>query len=228
VNGWQTISPRRDVNMSIKDMDDLILDLLSLRTLFLLLQDSTAIDNCKLLVSIAEALLVECWDFENLHMNRSEAVSRHLEHAVERRLRHVQVGIREKFQTAGEDPSVLRAVGDHAHAEMSEIQGRIDAIVSKNKDRFRYRTSERISALVKGNDRFIKWLEREERVNRALKDFVRDVDEEDEYIPDELNVDETRLLELLRDPYDRLDAATRISLESRGVDLTGVNYSVDD
>lgn len=93
MNGWQTISPRRDVNMSIKDMDDLILDLLSLRTLFLLLQDSTAIDNCKLLVSIAEALLVECWDFENLHMNRSEAVSRHLEHAVERRLRHVQVGI---------------------------------------------------------------------------------------------------------------------------------------
>lgn len=228
MDGWQTISPRRDVDMSIKDMDDLILDLLSLRTLFILLQDSDAIENCKRLVAIAEALLVECWSFDNLHMNRSEAISRHLEHAVERRLRHVQVGIREKFQTAGEDPEVLRAVGDDARAEMSEIHGRIDTIVSNNKERFRYGTSERISALVNGDDRFIEWLEREERTNRTLRDFVRDVDEEDEYTPDELNADETRLLGLLRDPYDRLDAETRISLESRGVDLTGVKYRDDD
>lgn len=228
MDGWQTISPRQDIDMTVKDMDDLILDLLSLRTLFLLLQNSDAIENCKRLVAIAEALLVECWSFDNLHMNRSEAISRHLEHAVERRLRYLQVGIREKFQSFGEDPEMLRAVGDDARAEMSEIHRRIDAIVSNNRDRFRYGTNERISALVNGDDRFIEWLEREERTNRALRHLVRDVDEEDEYTPGELNVDETRLLELLRDPYDRLDAETRISLESRGVDLTGVNYSDSD
>lgn len=224
MSDWQTLSPRQDINMSVADMDKLILDLLSLRTLFLLLHDSEAIENCKLLVAIAEALLIECWDFDNLQMNRSEAISRHLEHAVKRRLGEVQSHIRAKVEDAGENSQVLRAIENDAHTEMSEIQGRLDTIVGRNKDRFRYGTIERIRALVRGDDQLINWLERDERINRTLRQLIHDLDEDDEGYPEELNANERRLLGLLRDPYDHLDAETRRHLEARGVDLTGVKY----
>ena len=88
----------------------------------------------------------------------------------------------------------------------------------------------RVTVILEGDEYLIAEMERSERSKRSIESVTDDLDHDDEAetINDELNVDDRRLLQLLQDPYERLDVETRIKLENRGVDLTGVNYDVDN
>ena len=205
MNDWQRIRPRADINMSVPELDQLILDLYGVRTAFLLLRDESKIDHCKILLDVAESVLIECWDFSNLQMNRSEAVARHLDHAVKRKLSQAQAIIRQRFEETSDQPDALRRISEDAAHELIDIEARIRTLIKRNARRFRYDTMTRVTAILEGDEYLIAEMERSERSKRSIESVTDDLDHDDEAetINDELNVDDRRLLQLLQDPYER-------------------------
>ncbi len=216
--------------MTVQELDQLILDILEVRTQYLLLQDAAKIDRCRMLLSVAKSIHIECWDFSNLHMNRSEAVSHHLEHSVQRRLKDHQEQVLRQFEEFSEHPDRLARMAMDVAQTLKAAENRIQDLLRRNSQHFRYETSIRIEAIFAGDDYLVGKLESEERFQRQMNGMSNDLDEgeDDELVDDELNVDDRRLLKLLSDPHVNLDPETRASLEREGVDLTGANYNPDD
>jgi hypothetical protein len=56
MSDWQYIRPRTDIDMTVQELDQLILDILEVRTQYLLLQDAAKIDRCRMLLSVAKSI----------------------------------------------------------------------------------------------------------------------------------------------------------------------------